>query len=208
MIRPDLSTKLIHLTRTVDRLSAAKRFNRILAERKLAGSDRDVRGSHKVVAFTESPISMLANVLAMAAEHKMRCSALGVMVDKLWLYERGARPVIYERHDEYEDLPESKQHLHVRYEPDRTTDYCWEREWRVRCETLELDPRATTVIVPTRKWEAEYHRVYAGRRNRRALLTHGLGGGGGPDWHFVALEDLGVSFDDLELDEPSFENVR
>lgn len=205
MIRADLSTKLIHLTRTVDNVSADVRFNQILTQGKLIGSDRDVRGGLKVVAFTESPISMFASILANAKALDMRYAPLGVMVDKTWLYKQGGRPVIYESNAEFDDLPESKQHLHVRYEPDRNIDYSWEREWRIKCDSLTLDPKATTVVVPTRDWEAKYHSVHAGRRNRSALITHGFALDRGPLWHFVSLEDLGVPFDGLKP--ISFESV-
>jgi hypothetical protein len=109
VIRSDLSSKLIHLTRTVDGLSAEERFRRILAEGRLLGSRCDVRGGFTVVAFTEAPISSLASVLAIAREQKMRYAPLGVMVDKRWLYERGGRPVIYQSNVEFDELPESKK---------------------------------------------------------------------------------------------------
>lgn len=123
MIRSDLSTKLIHLTRTVDGVAADERLNQILAQGKLEGSSKDVRVGLKVVAFTEAPVSMLASVLVNAEALNMRYAPLGVMVDKVWLYKQGGRPVIYESNPEFDDLPLSKQYLHVRYEPDRGTDH-------------------------------------------------------------------------------------
>jgi hypothetical protein len=187
-------------------MSASERFGKILAERTLLGSRQDVRGGVKVVAFTESPISMLANVLASAKLLSMRYAPLGFMVDKRWLYERGGRPVIYEANAEYDDLPMSKQHLHVRYEPDRNTDFSWEREWRIRADRLELDPAATTVIVPTRLWEKNYHKQHSGNAQRAAIVTQGLLSIGSPEWHFVALEDLGIPFEGMEA--ISFDQFR
>lgn len=206
MIRTDVSTKLIHLTRTVDGMSAEQRFSQILANGELKGSSTDIRGGFKVVAFTESPISMLASVLTHASELNMRYAPLGVMVDKTWLYKHGGRPVIYQSNREYDELPASKQHLHVRYEPDRGIDYSWEREWRIKCDSLKLDPHSTTVIVPSREWEAQYHSVLAGRRNIAALVTRGFALDDGPRWHFVALDDLGVPFEGLEP--ISFDDVK
>jgi hypothetical protein len=206
MIRSDLSSKLIHLTRTVDGLSAEERFRRILAEGRLLGSRRDVRGGFAVVAFTEAPIGSLASVLAIAREQQMRYTPLGVMVDKRWLYERGGRPVIYQSNVEFDELPQSKQHLHVRYEPDKGIDYSWEREWRVKADSLELNPEQTTIVVPSRLWERHYHSEHTGRHKRAALVTHGMWPMAPPRWHFVALSDLGIPFDGLEP--VSFQEIK
>lgn len=199
MIRTDLSSKLIHLTRTVGDLSAEKRFARILSEKTLLGSANDVRGNFNVVAFTEAPISILASILANAKILDMRYAPLGFMVDKKWLYERGGRPVIYETHQEYEDLPDSKKYLHVRYEPHRNADYSWEREWRIKTDHLKLDPAITTVIVPNRDWVNKYHEVHTSNLRSLAFLPR-VGGHFiyPPEWHFIALDDLGIPFEGME----------
>ena len=198
MIRTDLSTKLIHLTRTVDGMSADKRFAKILSDKALLGSDKDVRGGFTVVAFTEAPISMLANVLANVEKQNMRYAPLGFMLDKQWLYERGGRPVIYESNTEFADLPDSKKHLHVRYEPNRDSDYSWEREWRIKTDRLVIDPTVTTVIVPNRNWVKKYHEVLT--TNAQQFAHHILGHFliSPPEWHFIALEDLGIPFEAME----------
>lgn len=198
MIRVDLSSKLVHLTRSEGKLNASERFGRILSEKVLIGSSQDVRGGFKVVAFTESPISMLASVLANAKLLKMQYAPLGFLIDKTWLYKQGGRPVIYESNPEYDDLPESKQYLHVRYEPHRGVDYSWEREWRIRTDRLPLDPEVTTVIVPTRDWEKNYHALYAQNVQTAGIVTQGLWPVSFPEWHFIALEDLGVSVEKME----------
>jgi len=198
MIRTDLSSKLVHLTRTADGISAEDRFENILAASCLKGSSKDVRGGYSVVAFSEAPISMLANVLAAAASLKMRYAPLGVMVDKEWLFQQGGRPVIYQPNSEFNELPELKQFLHARYQPDKGEDYSWEREWRIRTDKLKLDPTKTTVVVPSRAWADSYHEEHNKRKNITALVTRGFGLDGPPKWHFVALEDLGVPFDQLE----------
>lgn len=199
MLRNDLSSKLIHLTRTVADTTASQRFNQILAESQLTGSSRDVRGGFSVIGFTEAPITMLANVLANAAAQEMRYAPLGVMVDKSWLYELGGRPVIYQSNAEFDDLPECKRYLHVRFEPNNGIDYSWEREWRIQRDALELDPTMTTVIVPTRNWAERYHLIVDNRNSSTALVTHGFATGPRkPRWHFIALEDLGIPIGGLE----------
>lgn len=198
MTRQDVSSKLIHLTRTVDRLSASERFQSILREGALKGSSLDIRGGFRIVSFTEAPIGMLANVLTRARDLNMRYAPLGIMVDKIWLYEQGGRPVIYESNDEFNLLPESKKHLHVRYEPGKGIDYTWEREWRIEADVLNLIPEVTTVIVPSRSWEESYHREHTARQKRGALVTRGMIPMPPPKWHFITLEDLGIPFEGLE----------
>jgi hypothetical protein len=172
----------------------------ILSEGVLKGSSRDIRGGYNVVAFTEAPVSLLAGVLANANALKMRYAPLGIMVDKIWLYKQGARPVIYQSEKDFNELPDNKKHLHVRFEPDRGVDYSWEREWRIRTDALQLDPDITTVIVPTRLWESQYHDRHTSHQQRAALVTSGFFPMGRPKWHFITLEDLGIPFDGLDLE--------
>lgn len=170
----------------------------ILSEGILKGSYHDIRGGYNVVAFTEAPIHMLASVLATASTLDMRYAPLGVMLDKVWLYKQGGRPVIYQSEKEFKMLPDGKKHLHVRYEPDRGIDYAWEREWRIKIDMLQLDPKATTVIVPTRSWEDVYYEKYTSRLRRGAIVTRGFIPMPSPKWHFIVLEDLGIPFENLE----------
>jgi hypothetical protein len=51
---------------------------------------------------------------------------------------------------EYNLLPPQVQYRHVRYDPIEGTDFTWEREWRVQCDALELDPARVTLVVPFR----------------------------------------------------------
>jgi hypothetical protein len=59
--------------------------------------------------------------------------------------------VIYQPEAEFEGLPENLRWRHVRYEPGQV-DFTWEREWRVRCDELPLEPNEIGVIVPSREW--------------------------------------------------------
>lgn len=205
MNRLDISSKLVHLTRATEGISAEARFGQILSEGTLKGSDRGIRGGSTVICFTEAPVTMLAGVLANASAFNMRYAPLGVMVDKAWLYSLGGRPVIYQSNEEFDELPDSKKYLHVRFEPDRDHDYTWEREWRVKCNSIQLDPGKTTVIVPSREWEERYRSLRAARKSRSSYLLRGLSVPQPPSWHFVALEDLGIPFE--RMDPISFENV-
>jgi hypothetical protein len=117
------------------------------------------------------------------------------MVDKVWLYEKGGRPVIYQSEAEFKLLRPSQRFRHKRYEPP-AEDFTWEREWRIRND-VAIDPAASTLVVPNRAWER-----WALNKHTDKLALHGwvmpstLGLKPVTDvpWHFLVLEDIGVPF--------------
>jgi hypothetical protein len=122
-----------------------------------------------------------------------------VIVSKVWLFNQGGRPVIYQANDEYDQLPDSLKYRHVRYEPHRGIDHTWEREWRIQTDRLPLCPDETTFVVPTRRWESEFQqRHIAGVAAASSIIEVPI-----PTrmpWHFVVLEDLGIEgFGDYDL---------
>lgn len=193
MIRDDLSHKLIHLTRGPSYDDAAQLFTKILAEKQLLGGTGCIKGKFHCVCFSEAPVSKLSHILANPMAHGMRYKPFGVMVDKMWLFERGGRPVIYQEDSEFELLHDNHKFRHVRYEPTKNIDFTWEREWRIHTDTLQLVPEETTVIVPNRTWERTILEMHEQKIWRRAALTSWM-----PmsvirtPWHFITLEDLGV----------------
>jgi len=197
MIRDDLSANLVHLTRgETDQLAAAA-FLSIFESRQLRGSSRDIRGGSKCVCFSEAPLAKLATVLATPGNQAMRYKPFGVMVSKNWLFAAGARPAIYQPDNEFELLCERQQFRHVRYEPG-TTDYTWEREWRLRADALELNPDHVTLIVPTRAWERWALKKHANEARPRNIALQGLAPIAPFPWHIAVLEDLGVSMPAVE----------
>jgi hypothetical protein len=40
----------------------------------------------------------------------------------------------------------------VRYEPNNDIDFTWEKEWRIKCDKLFLEPDNTTIFVKDRKY--------------------------------------------------------
>jgi hypothetical protein len=191
MIRDDLSSNLVHLTRGETDAQAAERFVSIFSSKTLKGSNRDIRGGYKCVCFSEAPVAKLATILATPEQQAMRYKPFGVMVSKRWIFDKGGRPVVYQPNSEFELLAESQRFRHVRYEPG-VTDYCWEREWRLQAEELKLEPDEVTLVVPTRAWE-KWALVQHDRANRIAnILLQGLAPTASFEWHFVVLEDIGV----------------
>jgi hypothetical protein len=112
MIRGDISSRLIHLTRGNGEKTVEQVFASIVNESKLRGSARDIRGGYSCVCFTEAPLTSLAQVMA-ANSTTMRYQPFGVMVSKDWLYAKGGRPVIYGEPDEFDALPHGMKFRYV-----------------------------------------------------------------------------------------------
>ena len=196
MIRDDIGSRLVHLTKGEPDQAAAEALLAIVRERKLRGGNGCVRGGYQCVCFSE------AQALANSCEpdgpwHEYK--PFGVMVEKLWLSERGGRPVIYQTDGEDQLLNEAQRFRHVRYEPG-SVDFTWEREWRIHIPELELDPGQTTLVVPNRAWEKWAQDLHVAMLSRRAIVLNGLIGPRSVTeypWHFMVLEDLGVEMPDV-----------
>jgi hypothetical protein len=194
IIRPDLSEQLVHLTKGESQHESEKSFRKIISESVLLGGSGNIRGGFRVVCFTEAPIDILSRIFTNPTEHGFRYRPYGVMVSKLWLFKRGGRPVIYQPESEYSLLPEFLRYRHVRYEPQQSIDFMFEREWRILTDALVLDPSVCTLIVPNRQWEERFKQEHIEHDMRIASVS-----GFNPftritnyPWHFLALEDLGV----------------
>lgn len=196
MIRGDLSNCLVHLTRGATEAVAAEAFLGIFRSKELRGSTRDIRGGYKCVCFSEAPISILAQALALPPEHGIRYAPFGVMVRKEWLFSQGGRPVIYQPEAEFAFLHEEMRFRHVRYDPTKGQDFSWEREWRIQTERLQLNSAEVTFVVPTRAWEERFLEEHAGQQRGQIMFF-------GEDamfaiqkvpWHFIVLEDLGLRY--------------
>ena len=195
MIRDDLSDKLIHLTRDTDIKKGYESFLNIIKTKTLIGGSTDVKGPFKCICFTEAPITSLAQVIARQT-NEMRYSPYGFMFSKEYLFSLGARPVIYEPDEEYEELPDKVKYRHVRFDltNDKKVDWTWEREWRLKIDEFKISPKDLTLIVPTRKEINELIAKYQ-ENKRSAGYTRAFGSFPQIEWHFIALEDLGFTFE-------------
>jgi len=150
LIRSDMSDWLVHCTTSFDKLKA------ILSQQALLGNHETIKGSFNCVCFSEAPLvkikalTLFAQSYAESIGHKLRYAPFGVAVKKQWLFEQGGRPVIYQPESDYGLLHPSQQYRHVKYDPAAGFDFTWEREWRVQCDYLQLDPRNCTVFVESR----------------------------------------------------------
>ena len=103
MIRDDLSNKLVHLIRGETIEEAFEKFSSILNERQLRGGTGYIKGGYTCVCFTETPIAKLSYVLASPDLTYMRYRLFGIMIDKEFAFEHGARPVIYQPDADFQE---------------------------------------------------------------------------------------------------------
>ena len=167
-----------------------------MAEGRLRGGSGNVRGGFEVVCFSEAPVEILARMFRDAPDVRYR--PFGVMVPKTWLFAEGGRPVIYEPESEYDPLPEDLKYRHVRLQmPGDEKDFTFEREWRIRTPSLELDPASCTLIVPDRDWDYRLRdeQIEADMDSARLMGLSPFTRISNFKWHVLALGDLGVKFE-------------
>lgn len=179
--RDDISNNLIHFTKpesaeSADTLNDSfKIFIKILKEKTLLGGSGFIKGSYKCICFTEAPITKLPHMFSKQEEYDIRYAPYGIMFSKAFLYDAGARPVIYGPEDDYNLLPEDLKYRHVRYDPiaNFPVDHTWEREWRLKKDLLAFTEADVTLVVPSRQ-------IVDALKTKNAK------------WHCIALSDLGV----------------
>lgn len=182
MIRDDLSDRLIHLTRgssedpKKNREESVGNLISILDSGALKGGNGFIKGGYICACFSEAPVSKLPYIIANSVVHKFKYSPYGVMVEKRWFYQQGGRPVVYGPPEDFDLLPEEMKHRYVQLHLGKPydIDFTWEREWRLRSDSLVLDPATTTVILPD--------------RIARDVFSDRFGA----KWHYLVLSDLGV----------------
>ena len=203
MLRDDVSRNLVHLVRdpriNCEYNTAGEVLREILNTRKLLGGTGNIKGGFRCVCFSEAPISKLGQVLTLPGIHGMRYKPFGIMVSKQWLYDKGGRPVIYQADNEYDLLHNDLKYRHVKYEPP-IVDFSWEREWRIRTDELQLDPANVTVIVANRDFVESIKQEDSDKKAKNAqlmgMMSTGVFAGKSVtplEWHFIVLEDLGIT---------------
>ena len=202
MIRPDLTNKVVHLTKGDDDTTAFQTLWSIVNERKLRGGNGFIKGGYRCVCFCETPLSQLALVLANRHAAGFKYRPLGVMFSKQFVYAKGARPVIYGPDGDFDTLPEELKYRHVRYDPMRAppVDFTWEREWRLHADEMQFTAADVTVVCPHRLFVDQAYEDFPS-------LTPAEQAGNVAGWHFVVLEDLGVDIP-IELPEQEPTNTN
>ncbi len=168
----------------------------ILTSGKIMGTSEFNKGGHRCVSFTEWPVSELPSLFAINGElakagERPRYEPYGIAVKKEWLFQQQGRPVIYQPDAEYSYLPPELQWRHVRYEPPYI-DFSWEREWRVQCNELQIQPNQVLVLV---QYVNEAHSVTYGF-SQLSTGPHPKTGANvtwsNPTWTAVSLDLFGM----------------
>jgi hypothetical protein len=133
--------------------SAGAVLEKILYEGQLLGTSRWTYG-YNCVCFTEAPIQEFNSIfslieIAASENERPRYEPYGIAVNKNWLFAHGGRPVIYDHPSAFEALSDDHKYRFVPYDPGAGIDFTYEREWRIKTDSLKLDPQKTLVIVPT-----------------------------------------------------------
>ena len=149
--RPDISDNLIHFTKGNTKDEAFENLYNIIQTRKIYASNNKIKGSYKVVCFTEAPL--FKNGLVNPNNYS-QYSPFGIMFTKKWIFQEGGRPVFYQPDKEFQTLPDEIKWRHVRYEPDIESpiDFSWEREWRIKRDALNINPAYAFIVVPNKNW--------------------------------------------------------
>lgn len=184
--RVDITSTLTHLTKEakVDGKdeSAIGVLVRILRDQCINGSSRTsgvivgnpffqpvpkscfVLGKRPAVCFLDVPLLGLAQHIAYErkrveqCEDRVRYRGVGLMFDKRYAFEKGARPAIYESTDVAKDLVnDEKQHWRIvpldLRNPSNLIDWTHEREWRAPGSfTFTLD-RVTLLVESTEEYK-------------------------------------------------------
>lgn len=144
--REDLSEYLFHFSSGV---KASQTLVQIIKDNAII----DVK-SKGVLCFTESPLTSLPEMFKLFERYPNPMYApYGIAVSKQYLFDKGARPVIYGTNDEKAEIGDKLKWRFEEYEPG-VKDFTWLREWRIKEEKLELNSENFFIITKT---EAELY---------------------------------------------------
>ena len=139
--RTDFATRVTHLTRSSEKKCAYENLIKILEEKMIHGSTTDsgfIVGNNSAVCFQDVPLLCLAENLEYekTVNSKTRYEGYGLRFNKIALYKKGARPVLYGKTQELKKLlPETEYWRIVNHDlsnQDYVIDWTHEREWRFK----------------------------------------------------------------------------
>ena len=139
--REDLSEYLFHFA---SGSNAPQTLEQIIKNNSI----KDVK-SNGVLCFTEAPLTSLPEMFKLFENFPEPMYApYGIAVRKQYLFDKGARPVIY---GTIEDKAELGDKLKWRFEEFELgiKDFTWLREWRIQESKLELDSDNFFIITKT-----------------------------------------------------------
>lgn len=153
--RSDHTDYLVHWTKgTIE--EAFDSLASIAIDEEIRGGKFGVRSGENCICFSEAPVDCFH-------ERTGAFKPFGIRVSKKWLFSLGGRPVIYQPAHEYYLLPADLAWRHVDYDLAgvKKRDYSWQREWRIRQDSLYLPLDQVTLIIPDEKYREELkHRFF------------------------------------------------
>lgn len=163
--RMDFSAQVTHLTRPTKEIDALDILIKILRERTLIGSTVYIIGDTPAVCFFDAPLYSICENVQFEKERnekfgftKIRYDLFGLTFTKPYIFQKGGRPVIYDKSFEAKEyLPPNQWWRIVNYDlsdPNNFLDWSHEREWRIpRKFTFDLGETAVVVPGPKAFWE-------------------------------------------------------
>jgi len=167
--RSDLTTNLVHLTKSNGSKSSVDVVLQILESKRLKGSNTKsgfIIGKKPAVCFQDTPIYSLSQNIYYEqklresnSNGKVRYVGSGLLFKKLDIYRKGGRPVIYDKSIEAKKyLPSSEYWRIVNFDlknDAKIIDWTHEREWRVPIE-YEFELKDTVVLMPNFKAQKDF----------------------------------------------------
>lgn len=210
MQRADLSSNLVHLTKVDckkwDESNPADKagmeneaffiFLKILRDKKLISNNKMIKGKHKCVCFSETPLPVLQQLFS-NKNHIVKYRPFGIVYNKETIYRMGGLPVIYQPEEDYCKLPPNKAHLHMTFDlrKEPPTDFTWEREWRYRSDDgIVLESTKAKVLVPN-----ENIRSLVGR-----YLSEATSAAHDP-WDYIILDQHGIDVPVQQISLPAMQ---
>lgn len=140
--REDLSDYLFHFT-------SGNKANETLDKIIESNSIKDMK-NRGFICLTESPITLLAEMFELFNKYENPMYApYGIAIKKDFLFNLGARPVIYGPIEDKGELGKSLQWRFEEYIPN-LKDYSWLREWRINKKEIKLDANNCFIITKTK----------------------------------------------------------
>lgn len=164
--RSDLSSQVIHLTKEsmIDgkQVSALSNLKKIISERTINGSNNNgyVVGKKPATCFQDAPLYAACQNTYFEQKNrksdsvaKIRYSPIGIMFPKEYIFEKGGRPVLYEKTLVAKNiLPKEEWWRIVNFDMsnrDSIIDWTHEREWRIPGDFEFEIEQATLLLVKT-----------------------------------------------------------
>lgn len=160
--RSDISTYLTHLTRGTEEKNSFEVLRDILTSQKLLGSTKDkgfIIGDNKAVCFQDMPLYGVAQNTLHEQKNKeklggkVRYKPLGLCFRKDYVFNKGGRPVFYEKkHLAKKILPKDEWWRIVSFDlsnKEEMIDWTHEREWRLKGD-FEFELSEAIVIFPNK----------------------------------------------------------